>query len=179
MILHPIFVHFPIALLTVYALIELAPVGKFFADKPAWFYIKTAILIIGELSTFFAFQSGDALEHMFAGDKIKNNIVQIHAFLAGATVWWFGMIAILYAAAWVAREGIMLRVILPPRIKKILDFLIILQDSVITGWPIKIAAFIGLVGLTLTGASGGLLVHGPEADPLAGLIYQWSLLLFK
>jgi hypothetical protein len=175
MILHPIFVHFPIALLTVYALIELAPIGKFFADKPAWFYIKTAMLIIGEFSIFFAFQTGDALEHMFRSDAIKNNIVQIHAFLAGATVWWFGMISILYAAAWAEREGIMLRVKLPSRIKKVLDFLIIFQNAILTGWWIKIAAFIGLIGLILTGASGGLLVHGPDADPLAGLIYKWSL----
>ncbi|MBI5742422.1 MAG: hypothetical protein HZA25_01105 [Candidatus Niyogibacteria bacterium] len=132
-------------------------------------------MIIGELSAFFAFQSGDTLEHMFRDDAIKNNIVQIHAFLAGATVWWFGIISIFYAAAWVEREGIMLRVTLPPRLKRIMDLLIIFQDSMITGWPIKIAALIGLIGLTLTGASGGLLVHGPDADPLAGLIYKWSL----
>ncbi|MEK7110290.1 MAG: hypothetical protein AAB759_00205 [Patescibacteria group bacterium] len=37
--IHPAFVHFPIALLTIYAVLELARF-RFFTARPYWFHLK-------------------------------------------------------------------------------------------------------------------------------------------
>ena len=56
--LHPIFVHFPIALLTLYTLCELLRFKKI-KDHPAWFYLKAVLIICGTLGAAAALLTGD------------------------------------------------------------------------------------------------------------------------
>ena len=48
--IHPLLVHFPIALLTIYSLLELVPFKQIYRQS-YWFYTKAIILIIGSIST--------------------------------------------------------------------------------------------------------------------------------
>jgi uncharacterized membrane protein len=45
---HPLLVHFPIALLVVYSLLEWVPLKKL-ANLSSWFYIKATFLFFGDL----------------------------------------------------------------------------------------------------------------------------------
>jgi len=54
---HPIFVHFPIALLTIYALLELIQFKKVTSWNP-WFYIKASFVVFGAIGTYAALFTG-------------------------------------------------------------------------------------------------------------------------
>lgn len=55
--IHPVTVHFPIALLTVYGLMELVW-SKRLKKEQAWFYVKASFLILGVISAYAALSTG-------------------------------------------------------------------------------------------------------------------------
>ena len=56
--LHPIIVHFPVALLTLYGIFELFSVRRI-ARKPYWFYVKAVLVIFGALGALAAWLTGE------------------------------------------------------------------------------------------------------------------------
>jgi uncharacterized membrane protein len=142
--LHPIFVHFPIALLTMYAVLELIRFKKVLA-KPYWFFVKAMFVIFGALGAAAAYMTGpDALARSPLGRE--------HSNFATLTLILFAIIGCAYLLEW-------------KRPNKYSKF--ILRPYIII--PL---ALIGLAAVTITGALGGALVYGTNFDPLMAPIFK-------
>ncbi len=143
--IHPIIVHFPIALLMLYAVFECIRFNKVL-DKPYWFYVKAILVIVGELMIF--------LTLMTAPNEREMGLVQVHQTFAFATALVFGLIALHYLLVWLKKEG---------KFNNI---------PTLPSWSLIILAIIGLVCITITGGLGGAIVYGTEFDPLMAPVFK-------
>lgn len=160
--LHPIFVHFPVALLTVYAILECVRFKKITATN-SWFYIKAVFAILGAVGGLIATQFGEAAERAFRGtDAIR--IIEVHSTSADITNVVAGIIAVIYLFAWLYRGNF-------PALKKAAR-LFALADRIVASWIMIPLALIALVSITVTGALGGSIIYGSEKDPIVKLIYS-------
>ena len=162
--IHPILVHFPIALLTIYAVIELIRVPAFQSKSPV-FYIKFAFVSIGWIFSLIAAASGEGAEHIVG----YSSLVETHSSFAGATEVVFGIIAVWYILSFLEKEAIQIPYI-ETRIRPILSFLMTFTKKIKVIIPIL--AFAGLILVTITGALGGAIVYGPDVDPIVRFIYN-------
>lgn len=161
--IHPILVHFPIGLLTVYSLLEIISIKKLRA-LPFWFQVKAVMLITGVIGSWAAFASGSLIE-----DEFNSNLLEVHSSFAVATVVVYIIMAASYSVIW-------LEPWLTPRLtatwmKKIWQWKIIAARFIQKRAVICLLAVIGLVVLTITGALGGAIVYGPDIDPVVSFIY--------
>ena len=164
---HPMIVHFPIALLTVYALLEIIPIKKIHANA-SWVIAKRVLLFVGTLGVFVALQSGEER----GGENLEpGTVLAYHSLFATITTWIFGLLAsgqlVLTISAWVTRlvtkrEWLYVIWKIIERIARILT----LRALVI------IASLAGLVTLTITGALGGGMVFGSQADPVVAFVFK-------
>jgi len=161
--LHPIFVHFPIALLTVYAVLELARFKKL-QERLYAFHVKATLVILGALSTIPAYLTGnEQLESQQPGTAFYRTMV-IHSQWALATLVIFCFLAAVKAAEWLLLEWTSM----PERLKKPLGWARYVSRSPL----MPILALVGLVCVTVTGALGGSLAYGPDVDPFVSFIYK-------
>ena len=147
--LHPILVHFPIAFLSLYAVLEFIRFRKILA-LPYWFYIKALLVIVGALSTIPTILAGIAIKSGFSGDPVSVRIISFHEPFAITTSIIFGILAVGYLIAWIKGKS---NFILTPAVSVILSIL-------------------GLVAITVTGALGASIVYGPNLDPAVHFIYN-------
>lgn len=152
--LHPILVHFPIALLTFYALFELVRVQKLLKE-PAWFYVKAAFVIVGSLSSVATLLSGLAIKPQFQGSLSIAHQVDVHSAFAFYASLLFGLIAFAYLVRLVKWKAC-----------------VAFSDFMLKSRIIVPLALIGLVLITITGALGGSIVYGPDIDPFVKFVYQ-------
>ena len=150
--LHPLLVHFPIALLTFYALFELLRFRKLLSD-PNWFFIKAAFVILGSVSSAATFLSGYVIKGGFETTPAITRLVETHQAYALATCLVFGLIACVYAMKIMKRGESFTNMMLKPAV-------------------ILPLALIGLGLVTITGGLGGAIVYGPDIDPFVKFIYQ-------
>ncbi|MDR3642390.1 MAG: hypothetical protein P4L74_02055 [Candidatus Doudnabacteria bacterium] len=196
--LHPVFVHFPIALLTIYALMELVRFKKIMA-QPYWFYLKAVFLMVGGLGALAATYTGDmARSAVRQGDFVPaianfKQVLSTHENFAHLSVAIFGLLAAAYLFAWINKEIVSLRGGVPPTttcptkpwrsrkqsyyVKKISEsslwrILTSYSNLLLTGPVSVIFALAGLICITITGGLGGVMVYGPSADPFFGIIYH-------
>lgn len=172
--IHPIFVHFPVALLTLYALMEFIRF-KALTRHPAWFYVKGFLVMSGAISALIARQTGELIEDQFRGSP-QHNLLEMHALWANVTVVLFGFLTVLYVAAFVRRDlmqaPLIGRLVSLPLISLIFSILVYAFEFVTRGALILFIALFGLIAITITGGLGGALVYGPDIDPVVSLIYH-------
>lgn len=160
--LHPIFVHFPVALLTIYALLELLRFKKLSA-QPYWFHLKGAFVILGGLGALAAAATGDQAEKFIGYNPSLRPLIGMHSTWAGITIAIFGVIAACYLFEWAERQ-FKLSVTLPASLRQTWG-VILKAVRCLMGWPIIILASTGLIAVTITGGLGGRIAYGPNADP--------------
>ncbi|MEI6022907.1 MAG: hypothetical protein WCQ32_03670 [bacterium] len=162
--IHPLFVHFPIALLFIYSIIKLLPTKKYFPSI-TWRDIERITLTIGVLGAFIALQTGDAAEHVF---RPVRSIVEAHSNFAGlATIIYIVLLVVEIIAT--LQEKNMLVKIQSNFVQKILNwYQAFFGGKVVSG----ILAFLGLIAISITGLLGGVMVYGPSADPVAVLVLK-------
>ncbi len=157
--LHPVFVHFPIALLTIYALLELIR-WRVVLERSYVFYVKAVLVILGAASAWVARQTGLLIRDTFrAGSTTK--LVDMHETWATGSAILFTVLALAYLIAWLEREWVI-------RNKILLTFRRVILNTPLV-W---ILALSGLIGITVTGALGGAIAYGPNIDPVAGWVYH-------
>lgn len=173
--IHPIFVHFPIALLTIYAMMELLKFKKV-KELPYFFYTKAIILIIGALSSSVALQTGEMAEDALNSPEL-HNLVEKHAWFAGFASYIFAVLAIVYAVSWVNKsdfaKNILSKVTNIGIINKLWIFVSSIAEKILASDLLMITlAIVGLATITITGALGGAIVYGPNIDPIVQIIYN-------
>ncbi len=153
--LHPLFVHFPIALLFVYSLIQILPVKRFIPSVN-WPVVGRIFLIVGVLGAFVSLVTGEVAEHLV---KPNHDIVELHAGFAALTTWLYVFLLVqemltVYVATRLSSPLCKLQKILSNRVLVVL------------------VSIIALATLTATGILGGVMVHGTSSDPLAPILLK-------
>src|ERR1035437_484619 len=166
--IHPIVVHFPVALLTLYSIFEL-PRFKFLTQKPYWFYVKAVFVIVGSALSFVALASGSTALHALANNPPNRTLINLHKSLAGFSVFIFAVIAVLYIIAWIKRS----RPDLFFRLGILGKILLYIEHLLLETPLILFLAFVGLCAIVLTGGFGGAIVYGTNFDPLMRPIFNW------
>lgn len=158
--LHTFFVHFPIALLMIYALCELVRFQKVLT-WPSWFYIKAFLAVTGAGGAVVAYGFGEIAEH--AG-VYNETVLHTHIFFAALSVVIFGALAASYAAVILDQVRPGLRIPFWGMILGIARFF--------TGSFVVVPAILGLLAISFTGALGSALVRGPESDFIVSFIFH-------
>ncbi len=148
--LHPLFVHFPIALLFIYSIIKILPMQRFL-PRVAWKDVERILLVIGVLSAFIALSTGETAEHLVRPD---HKLVETHSTFATISTWLYAALLIGEIASFLAT--------------KINNPIIVFLKKLLTNeWLSKIIAILALASIAITGLLGGIMVYGTSADPLA------------
>jgi uncharacterized membrane protein len=175
--IHPIFVHFPIALLTVYAVLELVRFKKI-SEKAYWFYTKAVLVVLGTLGACAALLTGDA-----AKDAIRNGgqfqplvdnfreVVSMHETFADLSLIIFSLVSLSYIILWLKRENCF-SWFSSQKIQNFLEWIAGLAHFFVETPFGIILALVGLVLITITGGLGGIMVYGKDADPIFGFVYK-------
>lgn len=175
--LHPIFVHFPVALLTLYALMELARFN-FLLKRPYWFYAKALFLIAGGLGALAALYTGDMAKFAVRSGDFHpaianfNQVVRVHENFADFSVAIFGILAASYLILWMRREGFALWLGQRAALQKVWGWLVAFAGFFAESRFVIVMALAGLVCITITGGLGGVMVYGPTADPFFAFVYK-------
>lgn len=176
--LHPIFVHFPIALLSLYVVAELVPF-KIIKNQPYWFYFKALILILGVAAAFVTFGTGDGAEHavLSGQDGLRHlvedprQVIQIHEAWASITLIIFSALAGGYFFAWLNILNFS-RFMTGNLLQSLWKIAMLYERIVIESKLVYVLALAGLVAITVTAALGGAIVYGPTVDPFVSFIYK-------
>lgn len=162
--IHPALVHFPIALLVIYALMECMRWNRFLSHH-SWNDIKAIFVILGTIAGFMALQSGEVAEHAFK-DQSMRQVIELHATFATASIWIFGILAAAYLViAFTEHVSFLSSQSWWKVLQKIAYMLL--------HWSVAIPlSLLGLVSITITGALGGALTYGPDVDPIVSFFYH-------
>lgn len=164
---HLIMVHFPIALLTFYAFLEIFSFKRVQA-LPYWWYAKAIIVVAGSLSSFATLQTGLWIEPEF---QFSRDVVEIHSFWAYITAIIFAILAISYLIGWISR-AFPLALERQTKILPVWNVLMGIQQFVLNRYVSFVLAFGGLIAVTITGALGGAISQGPDIDPVVHFVYH-------
>ncbi len=162
--IHPIFVHFPIALLFVYSIIKLLPFAKWFPNV-AWRDIERLLLVVGIGGAYLSLSTGEQAEEL---SRPNRSLVDAHAFFANFSTRMYLLLLIGEVANYINTKNFSF-------INKInyLPKLIIWVEKILINKNLVIVlTILGFITLFLTGVLGGVLVYGTTADPLAPFILK-------
>jgi hypothetical protein len=156
--IHPIFVHFPIALLFIYSIVKILPFKKWL-PKVTWNYFEIILLSIGVVGAFVASSTGEMVEHL-----VKNKqLVETHSTFASISTIIFCSLLVGEILSFLTVSFIPIKLNLP----KINNIFVYIQKILTHHIFSKILAFLGLIAITITVMLGGIIVYGVSADPLA------------
>lgn len=162
--LHPLLTHFPVALLTIYSLLELIKLRRM-SEQSYWFYIKACLVILGTVIGYATFFTGYIQKDEFTSGEIVK-VVNAHFYAAISTLVIFTLLSIGYGISWLQREGFVLSGVRWQ--KKLLTYSSWLLSPIIS----FIMVFLGLTAITITGALGGALAYGRDVDPFVNMMYK-------
>jgi uncharacterized membrane protein len=161
--IHPIFVHFPIALLFIYSIIKILPLSKW-VPSASWKHIERVFLLVGVLGAFVANSTGEIAEHLV---KPNRQLVEMHASFASAATWIYGLLLL----------GEILYLITPLLISKlgsspVIKIILFIQKILLNKTISILLAISGLIAISITGLLGGTIVYGVTADPVASIVLK-------
>ncbi|HRH93384.1 MAG TPA: hypothetical protein PKV72_02525 [Candidatus Peribacteria bacterium] len=172
--IHPLVVHFPIALLCLYSALE---VVKHFTKAPYWTQVRAVLVITGTAGAFASLQTGEIAEELFgatAGSQ-AHDVLEMHSLFATVTTWVYAVLAASYVLLWL-KQNPSVRKLVPQAAVPPLRYLVSIAKIVLRTPIAPILAVLGFVGLGIVGALGATLVYGPDFDPMTSLVNK---MLFK
>lgn len=161
--IHPILVHFPIAILSTYTILEFLRF-RFLTRLQYWFYIKALLAILGSLATLPTMLAGLLAKSLLT---TPNRVVDLHEKFAISASTIFLFIGFLYFLAWIK-----------PQVKSknnLLQFVFSVEHFIFEKNILIPVAFVGLILITITGALGGIIVFGPGIDPFSKILFNLLL----
>lgn len=180
--IHPVFVHFPIALLTVYALLEVcgsvlnlilislkkenSALVQFLSGQNI-VSIKAFLVIVGSIATVPTLMSGETAEHIFRSEagspqafatSAIGKLIETHSTCAWVSVIVFSIIALGYlcSLSWFSKYSLCRSI----------------SEVIRNPWVVSILACVGIILITVTGVLGGAITYGPTADPVVEYVYK-------
>lgn len=161
--IHPVVVHFPIALLSIYALFEFLRFPKLV--RQSWYTpVKCAFLFLGTILGFAALLTGG-----WAEDSVgESKLVGIHSMWAAVSMWIFAVLCATYLLLFISRTEWFVK--FEARFKRAGTMFPAVAGAILKVAPI--GAFVGLVAITVTGALGGAIIYGSDVDPVVHFIYK-------
>lgn len=161
--IHPIFVHFPIALLLIYSVIKILPFKKWFPNV-SWKHIEIMFLSLGVFGAFISNSTGEIAEYL---TRPNRQLVEMHSTFASISTWLYGLLLL----------GEFLYFFTPYIISKLnllwfTNFILLIQKILTNDKLSKIMAFLGLIAISVTGLLGGVMVFGTSSDPLAPIVLK-------
>lgn len=165
---HPIFVHFPIALLVIFTLLEIIRL-PILTRQQWWFGAKAVLLLAGVAGGFAALLSGNIAAEAYKGTS-SVPLLRLHSNFAYATIIVYGILALSYLiqAGTVTKVGSRLS----PTLKRPWAILEHINRFIFNAPVLILAAVVGMILVTIVGALGGALVYGPDVDPVVSIIYH-------
>lgn len=164
--LHPIFVHFPIALFLLYSFLRFFPWPK---KLPAvdWHLPRVVILVAGLLGAWLSNATGEIASHIARPNRA---ILNLHEGFAAASVDVYVVLLIaelfvFFKPEWL--ENKYLRILKP--LSPLFSFL---KKAFSKSWTFLLLAIVGALLIAMTGLLGGVMVYGTTADPLAAPILK-------
>ena len=161
--IHPIIIHFPIALLVVYSLLEMVSI---FSWKwvPSLKVTKQFLLFVWTIWVFFALQTWDLASDIWEYPK---NLVHEHERRANISYILYIVLSVYYLLTFEFVQNLLQKVHknIVPLIKKIQEqkYISIIVATLATLW---------IIALTITWALGGAISHWPDTDPIVKIIYN-------
>ncbi len=155
--IHPLVVHFPIALLTLYSVLE---VTRRWTKQNYWKPMRAVLVCVGTFGAFMSLQTGEIAEHAYGSGM--NNVLETHSTMANVTTYVYAFMAAMYVLDVLEARGYL----------KSVAWLTSIKNTVLRSPLADVFAIIGFVALGLVGALGGILVYGPEADFVTSLVYK-------
>lgn len=174
--IHPLLVHFPIALLVTYSVLELGAYLLPALRRQAWVSpVKTFLLFAGVLAAFVALVTGGMAEEIIeeAGRGRVSPIVETHSSFATATTLLYLILAAAYLVRIFDEKGWRARIVGTNNfLAQIWNFKKRFWYAVLNTPLLPLLALLALVSITITGALGAAIVYGPNVDPFVSLIYH-------
>ena len=159
--IHPIFVHFPIALLFLYSIIKIFPFEKWF-PKISWKHIEIALLSIGVLGAFAALATGETASHLIHPNR---QLVRMHSTFASISTWLYCLL-LLGEILYLINDSVLVKLNRP----KITAIVLYIQKILTSSLVSKVLAFLGFIAISITGLLGGAMVYSSSADPMTGIV---------
>ncbi len=161
--LHPLFVHFPIALLFLYSIIKILPLKRWMPTVD-WKSVERVLLLVGVAGAFLALATGEIAEDLVRPNR---RLVEAHSFFASLATWLYG--ALLAGEVLSMANPILLPKMGQGSVAKLARFL----ERVLCNPSLsRLLAFFALVAISVTGLLGGVMVYGTSADPVAGMVLK-------
>lgn len=172
--IHPLFVHFPIALFMLYSLLELIAYAWPRLKQQSWlFAVKAFLLFTGVLAAFATLVTGGLAEDLVQGSNPRAFIIEVHAPFAGVTTLLYILIAGAYLVRIFDERGWGDRLVGQNAfLTRLWNFKKRFWYGVLNSWILPVMALMGLIGITITGALGAAIVYGPQIDPFVSFVYH-------
>lgn len=171
--IHPFFVHFPIALLVAYSVLELSGALWPASRRVAWVSpVKVFTLFSGVLAALVALATGGIAEDLIEG-AARGYILEVHSPIAGVTTLLYGILAAAYTVRIFEMKGWGNQLFGSNRfLAPILRLKERLAHIVLDTALLWIIALFALIGMIITGALGAAIVYGPDIDPIVSFVYH-------
>lgn len=172
--IHPLFVHFPIALLVVYSLIEIGAYLLPSLRRQTWvFSVKVFLLVAGAFFAFLALVTGGIAEDLVEKVNQYAFIVKVHSPFAVATTLVYLVLLAAYLVRWFDMRGWGSRIVgTNSMLLRMWSFKKFVAHIVLDTWLLSFLALVGLILLMITGALGAAIVYGPNIDPFVSFTYH-------
>lgn len=164
--LHPLFVHFPVALLTVYAALETI---RRWTPAEGWRTARAVLVVVGTAFSFVSLSTGESAEHAFGKPEL-HDVLEMHSLLANVTTWIFAMLAASYLLTNPQVRSTIARA--PAFTRRPLEALARIGGNILRTPVSIVASIVGFACLGLVGALGGILAYGPDFDPITNAVYR-------